>query len=78
MVIAKETHCRLVLQHMKEHGTIHHFEAEELYGCTRLAARIKDLRNRGVAIDTELVPGKNRNGGSTRYAVYRLREVNEA
>ena len=72
MVIAKETHCRLVLQHMKEHGTIHHFEAEELYGCTRLAARIKDLRNRGVEIDTELVKGENRHGGATRYAVYRL------
>ena len=35
-------------------------------------ARIKDLRNRGVAIDTKLVTGKDRNCGNTRYAVYRL------
>ena len=70
--MANETHCRLILEHMKMHGTIHHFEAEELYGCTRLAARIKDLRNRGVSIDTKMVKGKNRHGGDTRYAVYRL------
>ena len=72
MVIAKETHCRLVLQHMKEHGTIHHFEAEELYGCTRLAARIKDLKNRGVEIEKDMVNGRNRYGQPCRYAVYRL------
>lgn len=70
--MAKETHCRLILEHMKKYGTIHHFEAEELYGCTRLAARIKDLRNRGVKIETEIVKGLDRNGGNTRYAVYRL------
>lgn len=70
--MAKENHCALILQHMKKYGAISHFEAEELYGCTRLAARIKDLRNRGVEIDTELVKGKNRNGENTRYAVYRL------
>lgn len=75
--MVNETHCRLILEHMKNHGTIHHFEAEDLYGCTRLAARIKDLRNRGVAIDTEIVKGKNRHGGDTRYAVYHLAEVVE-
>jgi hypothetical protein len=38
----------------------------------RLAARIKDLRNRGVDIETEIVKGENRHGGRSRYAVYRL------
>jgi hypothetical protein len=38
----------------------------------RLAARIKDLRNRGEEIETEIVKGLNRNGETTRYAVYRL------
>lgn len=75
MAMANETHCRLILEHMKNHGTIHHFEAEELYGCTRLAARIKDLRNRGVDIETKMVKGLNRHGGKTRYAVYRLAVV---
>lgn len=68
----KETHCRLILQHMKIYGSINPKEAETEYGCMRLAARIKDLRNRGVTIDTEIVQSANRHGGRTRYAVYRL------
>lgn len=74
----KQKHCDAILLHMKDYGSINPKEAENQYGCMRLAARIKDLRNRGVAIDTEIVKGKDRNGGNTRYAVYRLREVNEA
>lgn len=70
----KQRHCDLILGHLKTHGSISHFEAEEEFGCTRLAARIKDLRNRGVAINTKMVKGINRYGGKTRYAVYRLAE----
>ena len=40
----KETHCRLILQHMKRYGSIDHKVAEKEYDCARLAARIKDLR----------------------------------
>lgn len=68
----KQKHCDLILQHMKTYGSINPKEAENEYGCMRLAARIKDLRNRGVEIETEIVKGKNRNGENTRYAVYRL------
>lgn len=68
----KQRHCDLILGHLKPHGSISHYEAEDMYGCTRLAARIKDLRNRGVAIDTKMVKGLNRHGGRTHYAVYRL------
>ena len=68
----KQRHCDLILQHMKTYGSINPKEAENEYGCMRLAARIKDLRNKGVDIDTEIVKGLNRNGGRTRYAVYRL------
>lgn len=75
--MAKQIHCVLIMQHMKKYGSISHFEAEEMYGCARLAARIKDLRNKGVAIETEMVTGKNRYGGNTRYAVYKLAEVVE-
>ena len=70
----KQRHCDLILGHLKTHGSINHYEAEEMYGCTRLAARIKDLRNRDVAIETKMVKGVNRYGGKTRYAVYRLAE----
>ena len=68
----KQRHCDLILQHMKIYGSINPREAENQYGCMRLAARIKDLRNRGVEIDTEMVNGLDRDGGATRYAVYRL------
>lgn len=68
----KQRHCDLILRHMKNYGSIDPNVAKEEYGCMRLAARIKDLRNRGVDIETEMVRGKNRNGGNTRYAVYRL------
>ena len=68
----KQRHCDLILQHMKTYGSINPKEAENEYGCMRLAARIKDLRNRGVAIDTKMVKGLNRHGGRTHYAVYRL------
>lgn len=70
----KQRHCDLILGHLKTHGSISHYEAEDMYGCTRLAARIKDLRNRDVAIETKMVKGVNRYGGKTRYAVYRLAE----
>ena len=36
--------CDMVLDHLKNHGSISHREAEELYGIARLAARINDLR----------------------------------
>ena len=70
--MTKESHCRLVLQHMKTYGSINPIEAENLYGCRRLAARIKDLRNRGVDIESNMVNGRNRYGQACRYAVYRL------
>ena len=70
----KQRHCDLILGHLKTHGSISHYEAEDMYGCTRLAARIKDLRNRGVCIETKMVKGLNRHGGKTCYAVYRLEQ----
>lgn len=42
-------------------------QALEMFGCYRLAARIKDLRKRGVPIET-----LDRTDGEKRYAAYRL------
>lgn len=64
--------CELILAHLRLHGTITHMEAEELYGCTRLAARIADLNSKGNTIVTIMVRGKNRYGKVTRYARYQL------
>jgi hypothetical protein len=41
-------------------------------GCTRLAARIADLRAEGHAIRSDMVTVKNRQGQDVRVARYRL------
>ena len=73
--MAKQTD--LILMHMKKYGSITAKEAENEYGCMRLASRINELRRNGVAIVSELVTGKGRHGGNTHYARYRLAEVAE-
>lgn len=47
---------------------INHLEAERRFGCTRLAARIKDLRNIGWNIET--IPCVTKKG--KRFAAYEL------
>ena len=48
-------------------------DALDLFGCFRLAARIKDLRKRGIDIET-----LDRVNGHKRYAAYRLRRPVQA
>lgn len=43
----KNKHADLILNHIKTHGSITSKEAFELFGCTRLSARIFDLREKG-------------------------------
>lgn len=66
------TQCELILMHMKKCGSITAKEAENEYGCMRLASRINDLRRQGVAIKSEMVTGKNRRGETTHFARYSL------
>ena len=70
--------CQMVLMHMKKYGSITHLEAEQEYGIARLASRIKDLRNMGYTIETELISSKNRRGEPSHFARYRLEEDNNA
>jgi hypothetical protein len=48
-------------------------QALEMFGCFRLAARIKDLRGRGLPIET-----LERKSGDKRYAAYRIRRPVQA
>jgi len=52
-----------IAKHLKKRGTINPLEALHLYGCFRLAARIYDLRSKGMIITTE--------EASEGFAVYR-------
>ena len=68
----RENQNRRVHQFLLEHGSITQDDADNMRPkIKRLSARIFDLRNRGLEIETEPVLGKNEYG-PTRYARYRM------
>lgn len=71
------TQNQMILEHMREAGSITPGVAVEEYGCFRLSARIAELREKGYPIQTEMEVRKNRYGKKTRYARYRLEEKDE-
>lgn len=46
------TQTEAIKQHLLTHNSITPIEALEKYGCFRLAARIRDLRAEGFAVQT--------------------------
>ena len=64
------TQCEKVLDYMKTNGSITTFECFEKLHRTRLSARIKDLRDQGVAITK-----KRMYAHETHYDVYSLEEA---
>lgn len=67
----KETQCDMILRYMRTHGSITTFDAYEM-GCTRLSARIADLRRKGQVIRSTSEMGRNRFGKPVSYARYSL------
>ena len=63
-----------LLNYMIAHYGITSKEAFEELGITRLAARIKDLRDLGYNIITVMETGKTRYGETCRYARYQYKE----
>ena len=66
------TQTERILRHLREIGPITQMDAIRDYGCTRLGARIFDLKRMGYPIKAVTVTGKNRFGETTHYAEYRL------
>ncbi len=67
----RETQCKQVLQYLHDHGSITQLDAEDSFGCRRLAARINDLKTKhGVEFDKEMVTVLNRYGKKCRVAKY--------
>lgn len=62
-----------IKRHLEERGPLTQKDATELYGCTRLAARIADLRATGMRIEKVMVPVPNRYGDIVYVARYSLR-----
>ena len=70
-----ESQCKMILFYLKEKGSITARDARQLCQCERLAARINDLRRKGIPIKTETKTYVNKHGYPVRYAVYRLEET---
>lgn len=68
--------CNLVLDYMRQFGSITQLEAIRDIGCMRLASRINDLRERGYAIGRRMKTSKNRYGKDVSFAEYYLEEDN--
>ena len=62
-----------VFNHLDRLGSITTKDAFEIYGITRLSAKIYELRKMGLIIDTVRERGFNRFGEPTNYARYYLR-----
>jgi len=60
-----------ILKHLIRYGKITSIQAFNNYGCTRLAARIADLKAMGIGIDTHMIY-KKKNGETIHYGEYRL------
>lgn len=62
----------LIMEHLKLHKTITPMEAFSIYGITKLATRISELRRQGVLILGDWVETENVYGDKVRYKSYRL------
>ena len=69
----KQSQVSMLADHLIQNGSITSIEAIELYGCTRLSARIWDLRHKyGMVIEAKQETGKNRFGRPVNYVRYSL------
>jgi hypothetical protein len=59
-----------VLRFLKSGGRLTSLDAINLWGITRLAARVHELRQRGEPIESIKIPVRNRNGRMVRVEVY--------
>lgn len=63
-----------VLTYMRTKGSISSKEALSEFGCMRLAARIRDLRDKGYRIHSESETSRNMFGEKVSFTRYSLEE----
>lgn len=66
------TQKKRVLEYMQQYGGITSLEAFQMLGCTRLSARIFELRKDGHIITERRKRRTNRFGESISYSEYKL------
>ena len=65
---------QMVLRYMQENGAITQCEAFKEIGCSRLAARVKDLKKAGYPITKVMETTRNRYGKKVSFAKYSLKK----
>ncbi len=76
--MTKATHCQQIRRHLWAGHALTADTARQLYGCTRLAGRIFDLKlalraeGAGYRITCKMISVGTRDGGTARVAEYRL------
>lgn len=66
------SHGDRILEWLKSGKSITPTEADEMFACKRLGARIWDLKQRGYPIISERVEGFNKFGDKCHWARYRM------
>ena len=61
-----------VLQYITDHGSITSWQAYAELGCTQLATRISELKERGYVFEKTRINTKNQYGDHTHYDMYKL------
>lgn len=64
------TQKELVIQYIKDFGSITPMQAFSDLGITKLATRISEMKKEGMQFQTETVKTKNRYGKTVRFAKY--------
>lgn len=64
------TQKQMILNHLKDFGSITPLQALDEYACYRLSAQIFKLRDEGHDIETEYITRKNRYGKAVTFAKY--------
>ena len=59
-----------ILTHLHLHGTITQGQAKELYGISRLASRMNELKKDGAVFQVAMIRVVNRDGSTSRVASY--------
>ena len=72
-----ETQKQLIEKHLLEKGNITSWEAFEIYGITRLSAKIHILRKENYKITSVSTTRKNRYGHICTYSTYTLEANND-
>lgn len=73
--VTKKNQAHKILEYIEAHGSITAWEAMNVLGIMRLAARIADLKAEGIPIVTILKHKVNDDGSYTRWAEYRIWEA---